>query len=206
MRTSWLLGCIALCLASTGCGSDSTASGDGDGTEQAVRPQQTPLQAPPTATAEEGTALEGGPDAAGATQARVRLSQGSPSYLVDASGASLYFLQDNKDGRGCDAVCENAWPPVLSAGAAAETGVHGELLGRLQRRDGRQQLSYNGHPLYRYAGDAGAGRTSGHDVQDRWGHWQLLAPDGNALSHEPPLENAAERAVPAQASQASPTR
>lgn len=126
----------------------------------------------------------------------LRLSQGSPSYLVDSSGASLYFLEGNRDGTQCDATCEHAWPPVVSASTRAETGVQPSLVGRLERTDGQTQLTYGGHPLYRYAGDAGAGRTSGHGVQDRWGTWHLLSPAGDALEHEVGADNPSERDPP----------
>ncbi|WP_313220322.1 hypothetical protein [Pseudoxanthomonas mexicana] len=145
----------------------------------------------PRAAAPDGTASVSTNEAVA-----LRLSQGSPSYLVDSSGASLYFLEGNRDGTQCDATCEHAWPPVVSASTRAETGVEPSLVGRLERTDGQTQLTYGGHPLYRYAGDAGAGRTSGHGVQDRWGTWHLLSPAGEALEHEVSADNPSERDPP----------
>lgn len=145
---------------------------------------------PATAEAPDGAATE----SADVDSAALRLSQGSPSYLVDGSGASMYFLEGNAEGTRCDATCEQAWPPVVAGGADGGTGVQVTMIGRLARQDGRSQLTYGRQPLYRYAGDAGAGRTSGHGVQDRWGTWQLMAPDGRGLKHQPAADNPRERA------------
>ncbi|WP_368563846.1 hypothetical protein [Pseudoxanthomonas sp. UTMC 1351] len=53
---------------------------------------------------------------------------------------------------------------------------------------GRHHLSYNGHPLYRYAGDRGAGRTTGHGVEDKWGNWHLMSIEGNAYGGQLPSQ------------------
>ena len=182
---------MVLCAA---CGKGAQApSADGEAdTPGGTAAAPAPARQPST----EGTAIER-PAAAQASNAMVRLSQGSPSYLVDASGASLYFLEGNADGTRCDATCERAWPPVMEVHADAGPGVAADMIGMLQRADGRSQLTYSRQPLYRYAGDAGAGRTSGHRVQDRSGHWSLLSPDGKALAHEPPADNRPERTPPA---------
>ena len=162
-----------------------------DETDRVEPSTRTERPAPATAAAADGTASVStqGP-------ATLRLSRGSPSYLVDGSGASMYFVEGNTDGSQCDATCEHAWPPVMSASAQAETGVQPSLMGRLERADGQTQLTYGGHPLYRYAGDAGAGRTSGHGVQDRWGTWHLVSPSGDALEHEVSADNPTERDPP----------
>lgn len=185
MRKTILLFMLGTVIACIGCrGQDLAAPTAQEGARDA-RP-------PVTSETPEGTATEG----AGASNAALRLSQGSPSYLVDGSGASMYFLEGNAEGTRCDATCELAWPPVQAGGADAEGGVQVAMIGRLEREDGSSQLTYGRQPLYRYAGDAGAGRTSGHGVQDRWGTWQLMSPDGRALKHQPASDNAKERAPP----------
>ena len=130
----------------------------------------------------------------------LQVSPGSPSYLVDATGASVYFLQDNRDGSRCDADCEHAWPPVLSHGGSTQpiTGVNASLLGSLPRDDGAHQVTYARQPLYRYAGDNGAGRTSGHEVRDKWGHWRLITPLGEALASLPAASSNTGATPPAQ--------
>lgn len=181
----------AALLLAAGCGSQEAPASRA---EAAAAPatDATSSRPPPSAEAVEGTATESAPAAGGM---RIALSQGSPSYLVDAAGASLYALKGNRDGTRCDAVCESAWPPVMSsqALASAASGVDGARLATLRRADGRMQVTYAQQPLYRYAGDGGAGRTSGHSVKDKWGEWSLLAASGEALTAEPPAVNEAER-------------
>ena len=38
------------------------------------------------------------------------------------------------------------------------------MLGTAPRRDGTQQLTYDGRPLYYFAGDKAAGSTAGQDI------------------------------------------
>jgi len=185
VRKMILLFMVGTVVTTVGCeGQDMAAPSSQEGTRD-TRPPVTP-EAP------EGTATEG----VGTGNAVLRLSQGSPSYLVDGSGASMYFLEGNAEGTRCDATCELAWPPVKAGGADAGGGVQVAMVGRLEREDGSSQLTYGRQPLYRYAGDAGAGRTSGHGVKDRWGTWQLMSPDGRGLKHEPASDNPNERAPP----------
>jgi predicted lipoprotein with Yx(FWY)xxD motif len=53
------------------------------------------------------------------------------------------------------------------------------LLGNAERGNGSIQVTYGGHPLYLYSGDAAPGDTSGHAFNDVW---FLVAPDGEAVS------------------------
>jgi len=99
-----------------------------------------------------------------------------PGHLADASGAALYFLEGNRDGRRCDDACEQVWPPVTSdvPNPSAGPGVDASAVGTVQGGDGRNHVTYGGEPLYRYAGDRGARTTTGDDVEDEWGRWRLV--------------------------------
>jgi predicted lipoprotein with Yx(FWY)xxD motif len=95
--------------------------------------------------------------------------------LADASGRSLYALEGNQDGKKCDAICEDAWPPVLvSADVEAVPHVLWGDLSTRTRPDGAMQLAFKGDPLYRYSGDGSVQSTSGDGVRDKWGSWHLV--------------------------------
>lgn len=159
-----------LCLlALAACGTDVAAPGaDGERQPAATGDTGAPPTLPPI-------------DASGGTDAgRVGLSVSDTPvpHLVDASGAALYVLEGNGDGSRCDDACQAIWPPVLVEGEPAATGgagVDAAAIGTLQR--GQQtQLTWRGQPLYRYAGDLGATRAAGDDIDDEWGRWSLARP------------------------------
>ncbi|MBJ6983691.1 hypothetical protein [Luteimonas sp. MC1750] len=116
-------------------------------------------------------------------QTTLAMSGTPASHLVDGAGSAVYVLAGNADGSKCDAACQEAWPPVLAheAQAGAGTGVEASRIGTLER-NGRTHVTYGGQPLYRYAADAGAGRTAGAGVQDQWGKWSLVGLDGQPLA------------------------
>lgn len=103
-------------------------------------------------------------------------------YIADSAGNALYMLENDADGTACVGDCLETWPPVLVTDAqpTVDLGVDLDpaLLGTIERPDGTLQVTYNGHPLYRYAADTGANRIAGHGLDDRWGEWYLLTPTG----------------------------
>jgi hypothetical protein len=44
-------------------------------------------------------------------------------------------------------------------------------------------VTYNGHPLYYFAGDSGPGTTSGQGSDEFGAKWWLVAPSGAAITH-----------------------
>lgn len=107
----------------------------------------------------------------------------SGPYLANSAGSALYYLEGDIDGSGCVEACTEAWPPALVGEVAPSAGaqVDASLLGTVSRADGSTQVTYNGNPLYRYAGDIGAGRTNGMDVRDKYGQWRLVGPQGKPV-------------------------
>lgn len=194
--TMLVLGCSAA-FALAACG-----GGDGDPAERNATGNARGEAAPGQST--EGTAAGTAPgsSAAPATQApgavgnldgqqsgggNVTLAMsGTPSsHLVDGAGTAVYILEGNMDGTRCDAACEEAWPPVLAHDVRPEAGpgVEPARIGTLDR-NGRTHVTYGGQPLYRYAGDMGAGRTAGAGVEDQWGKWSLVGLDGQPAQPE----------------------
>lgn len=115
------------------------------------------------------------------------------AYVADPAGFSLYLLRDrsgSRDNRGgradddrpgeCEGGCLAVWPPYIVApgSPAVGPGLDASLVGTVTRADGATQITYGGWPLYYYAGDGAAGDILGHDVDDAWGDWYLVSPEG----------------------------
>jgi predicted lipoprotein with Yx(FWY)xxD motif len=100
--------------------------------------------------------------------------------LVDGHGRSLYlFDRDRNRKSSCYGGCAGEWPPLIVSGKPhATSGVKASLLGRTKRRDGRWQVTFRGHPLYTFAGDAAKGQTNGEGLDDFGGWWYLVSPAG----------------------------
>jgi predicted lipoprotein with Yx(FWY)xxD motif len=119
-------------------------------------------------------------DTAGAES--LTLATGSNGqYLADASGRAVYMLEGDAE---CVGECLTAWPPVVVTTSTPTVGssLQAGLVSTVQRDDGTMQLTYNGHPLYYYAKDTGAGMAMGHDVDDDFGQWYLVGPGGIAIT------------------------
>ena len=108
-------------------------------------------------------------------------------YISDSAGNALYFLEGDSDGSKCVDACTVVWMPVAVTAATPSggPGLDASLVTVVQRPDGSSQVAYNGHPLYRYTADSGAGSVAGHGVEDKWGHWYLLTPAGGEHAGEP---------------------
>jgi predicted lipoprotein with Yx(FWY)xxD motif len=106
--------------------------------------------------------------------------------LVDARGRTLYLFEGDK-GRtsACYGSCAGFWPPVLvKAKPTAGSGVKRSLLGVTMRKGGAHQLTYAGHPLYRFALDEKAGQAKGEGLDDFGGHWYVLGAGGAKIEPE----------------------
>lgn len=103
--------------------------------------------------------------------------------LVDQRGRTLYLFARDRNGKSsCSGSCATYWPPVIATGKLhAGTGAKASLLGTTRRADGRRQVTYRHHPLYRYAGDATKGQTSGQGLDASGGKWWVLSPAGTKI-------------------------
>jgi predicted lipoprotein with Yx(FWY)xxD motif len=102
------------------------------------------------------------------------------TIVVDTNGRTLYlFVKDKRNKSACSGACASYWPPVLTHGKPiARAGVKASLLGTTRRSDGSMQVTYAGHPLYRFALDTKAGQTKGEGLDDFGGEWDAVTPAG----------------------------
>ncbi|MEV6107121.1 hypothetical protein AB0M28_20755 [Streptomyces sp. NPDC051940] len=105
------------------------------------------------------------------------------TILVDGKGNTLYlFVADTSTTSTCEGECATAWPPLLTSGAPSSGGsAKSDLLGTSKRSDGTTQVTYHGHPLYRYEGDTKPGDTNGQDLDAFGAEWYVLDADGNKV-------------------------
>jgi predicted lipoprotein with Yx(FWY)xxD motif len=103
--------------------------------------------------------------------------------LVDANGRTLYlFDKDKRNKSACSGLCATYWPPLLTHGKPmARAGAKASLLGTTRRSDGSMQVTYAGHPLYRFALDTKAGQTSGEGLDDFGAEWDAVSPSGKSV-------------------------
>jgi predicted lipoprotein with Yx(FWY)xxD motif len=107
--------------------------------------------------------------------------------LVDKNGRTLYaFGHDKKDKSRCSGQCAANWPPAgAPKNPTVGAGVSKSKLKVIKRGDGTRQLSYNGHPLYRFIADGKPGDTNGENITAFGGKWDVLSKSG-AIVTKPP--------------------
>ncbi|MGH2792943.1 MAG: COG4315 family predicted lipoprotein [Actinomycetota bacterium] len=164
MRRIALLGFI-VALALAACGGDSEPSGTGTTTDPS-----------PTTTTSPTPTLDSSPRATTLNVATSSLGQ----ILIDDEGRTLYlFMNDTANTSTCTGGCAQNWPPLLATGTpTGGLGVEASKIGTTNRSDGGTQVTYNGHPLYRFSGDSAGGQTNGQGVG---GNWFVVSPQGEAI-------------------------
>lgn len=105
--------------------------------------------------------------------------------LATKSGMTLYlFKADHGKTSACYGQCASFWPPLLVRGKpSAGTGVKARLLGTTKRKNGTHQVTYAGHPLYRYKADTKAGQATGEGQDFFGGKWYGVNSAGKAVTH-----------------------
>lgn len=133
-----------------------------------------------------GFLLATGQLAHGATQSHATVQVRATSLgkvLVTASGRTLYLFMHDKSGKStCSGQCATFWPPLtVSAKPVAGAGVNASMLGWTKRADGKLQVTYNHHPLYRFTGDKAAGQVNGEGINHFGGLWWAINARGLAV-------------------------
>jgi predicted lipoprotein with Yx(FWY)xxD motif len=169
----WLLiipAALAAVALATGCGSGYSS--------QAAAPATT------AASGGGGAYGYGAPSTPPAKAAAVSTTSGAlGTFLVGPDGRTLYlFKKDTGTTSACTGACATAWPPLTTTGAPTATGAaKSSLLGTAKREDGTTEVTYAGHPLYSFAGDAAPGDAKGQGLDHFGGEWFVLSPSGAAI-------------------------
>ena len=158
----FLLACAGL---AAGCGSD----------DPAPPPAAAEMQAEPAEPAAEAApaARRRGP------LVKLKESQFGPVLFNGRDRALYLFTRDPKKKTRCYGACAEAWPPMYAKGRPrAGQGVDAALLGTIERRNGRRQVTYKGQALYFYVHDP-KGQVLCNDVVEFGGTWFALDAKGN---------------------------
>jgi predicted lipoprotein with Yx(FWY)xxD motif len=103
--------------------------------------------------------------------------------LADGSGRTLYLFEKDKGPKStCFGACATAWPPVTTTGKpTALKGISASKLGTTSRGHGVKQVTYNGHPLYRFVKDTGPRQTHGEGLKAFGAEWYALSAAGKKV-------------------------
>lgn len=102
------------------------------------------------------------------------------TLLVDSQGRTLYLFEADHGSRSsCSGACASAWPPVTTSSTPKPSGsARASLLGTTKRSDGSLEVTYAGHPLYRFAGDTQPGQTNGQGSDEFGATWWTVGIGG----------------------------
>ena len=106
--------------------------------------------------------------------------------VASPKNMTVYLFEADKGPQStCSGACAAAWPPVTTGGRPQTSGsASASHLGTITRSDGTKQVTYNGHPLYFYAGDTAAGDTNGQGSKQFGAGWYVMTPNGNKIDED----------------------
>jgi predicted lipoprotein with Yx(FWY)xxD motif len=107
-------------------------------------------------------------------------------FLVDGQGRTLYMFEaDKPDMSNCSGGCSSIWPALTAKGKPSVSGgVNAAKLGTAKSSNGAMQVTYNGWPLYYYAGDQKPGDTAGQGLDDFGAKWYVVSPKGSKIDDD----------------------
>ena len=165
LQTITAVGAAAIGLLAAACSSGSSSS--------SVAAPSRAATASPAATIQ-----------ASKTTVSLRTISGIPGkVLVGSNGRTLYLFEADKNGTStCSGACAAGWPPDTVKGTPqAGSGVKQSLLSTIKRPDGTKQITYNGHPLYYFAGDTSAGDANGQGSKAFGADWYVVNASGGKV-------------------------
>ncbi len=194
MRHSKLVPALVTALAVAGCGTSSSSSQSAAGGQAAASSTSayggsSPYGAARTSAASTPAAGGAGPYAAPSSRST---ASAAPVALVTTKhdkklgtilaygpkSMTVYLFEaDHGAKSNCTGACASAWPPVTGKPQAAAGAFQGDL-GTVRRADGTLQVTYKGHPLYRFVKDGDHADAYGQGVTAFGAAWYVLAPSG----------------------------
>ena len=103
--------------------------------------------------------------------------------LTDGRGHTLYvFARDRGTRSRCVGQCARVWPPLTVITRVDRIrvgrGVSKSLVGTTIRAGRVRQVTYAGHPLYRFSGDRRPTDVRGHGATSFGARWGVITPSG----------------------------
>jgi predicted lipoprotein with Yx(FWY)xxD motif len=169
----------AACAAGIALAATACSSGSGSGSTAAPAASSATAQASsPAAAASSSTAAT--------TIGLASVSGIDGKFLASKQGRTIYLWEADKSSMStCAGACAATWPPVITTGMPmAGSGVEQSLLGTTKRSDGTEQVTYNGHPLYYFAADTGAGMAKGQGSKEFGADWYVVNAKGSKIDSD----------------------
>jgi predicted lipoprotein with Yx(FWY)xxD motif len=104
------------------------------------------------------------------------------TVLTDSKGMTVYMFEKDQNGKSaCYGPCAQEWPPVMANGKPTASGaIQASLLGTTKRKDGGEQVTYKGMPLYTFVEDTAPGQANGNGLDFFGGEWYALQTNGQS--------------------------
>ena len=164
-RSLMIVFSVLIALFIVACGNATTSGGGSYGGGSSIPPASTPNT--------------GGTSTSVIQTTTVTIKGQSQTVLTNAKGLTLYyFTPDSATQSACSGPCAQTWPPLFFSGSDSPTSS-ANLSGKLSvlADVNGNQVEYNGHLLYAFAGDTAPGQTNG---QGLFGKWFVATPDLSA--------------------------
>ena len=157
------VGLLAIAAVVGACSSTGGSTTAATATQGVAGATATPVAVSTSAPVADATSAP----VAGSATVMAQTAGGQTILVAGSNGMTVYTFTSDAVGSGksaCSGGCLVKWPALtVAAGAApsAGPGVKGTLGTITRADDSSLQVTYNGLPLYFYAGDKAAGDTNG---------------------------------------------
>jgi len=161
-------GLAALALALSACASSASSSSSTPATSAPAAGASSPASSAPASSA---------PASSASATTLGKTTINGTAVVTNSKGMTLYwFVPDTSTASKCTGSCATYWPPLIGP-VTAGSGVTGTL-GSITRPGGATQVTYDGHPLYTYAGDSAPGQAKGNGLNVSGGVWWEMTVSG----------------------------